>query len=101
MPQATVATENEFSDGVVSYRGPLVRDVLAHVGLDDLDEVRFTAANDYFVDIPTTDFRDYDAILAMEADGEKLSPAREGAALAHVSDLRPRRAARSRSTCAG
>ncbi len=29
MPQVTIETENEFSDGAVSYRGPLVRDVLA------------------------------------------------------------------------
>jgi hypothetical protein len=78
LPQMTVATENEFSDGVVSYRGPLVRDVLALVGLDELDDVRFTAANDYFVDIPAKDFRDYDAILAMEADGEKLSRREKG-----------------------
>jgi hypothetical protein len=78
MPQETVATENEFSDGVVSYRGPLVRDVLAQAGLDQLETVRFIAANDYFVDIPTTDFRDYDAILAMEANGEKLSRREKG-----------------------
>ena len=78
LPPATVKTENEFSDGIVSYRGPLVRDVLALAGLDELDEVRFTAANDYFVDIPTRDFIDYDAILAMEADGEKLSRREKG-----------------------
>ena len=78
MPQVTVATENEFSDGVVNYRGPMVRDVLALVGLEQLDEVRFTAANDYFVDIPTEDFTNYDAILAMEADGEKLGRREKG-----------------------
>ena len=78
LPQTTVATENEFSDGVVSYRGPLVRDVLALSGLEGLDEVRFTAANDYFVDIPTSDFTAYDAILAMEADGNRLSRREKG-----------------------
>lgn len=78
MPQVTVATANKFSDGVVSYRGPLVRDVLAKLGLDDLAEVRFIAANDYFVEIPTSDFRDYDAILAMEADGKPLSRREKG-----------------------
>ena len=78
MPQVTVATENEFSDGVVSYRGPLVRDVLALVGLENREAVRFTAANDYFVDIPTEDFREYDAILAMEANGQKLSRREKG-----------------------
>jgi len=68
-----VRTENEFSDGVVAYRGPLVRDVLAKLGLDRLQKVRFVAVNDYYVDIPTSDFTDYDAILALEADGKPLS----------------------------
>ena len=73
LPQTTVVTENEFANGKVAYRGPLVRDVLAQLGLDDVEQVRLIAANDYFVDIPTEDFRAYDAILAMEADGQKLS----------------------------
>jgi hypothetical protein len=62
----------------VAYRGPLVRDVLAQLGLDGLDFVRLVAANDYYVDIPTEDFRTYDAILAMEADGERLSRREKG-----------------------
>lgn len=78
MPQATIRTENEFSDGLVTYRGPLVRDVLAKLGLDRLESVRVTAANDYYVDIPTRDFADFDAILAMEANGEKLSRREKG-----------------------
>jgi hypothetical protein len=73
LPQATVVTENEFATGMVAYRGPLMRDVLAQLGLGDVAEVRLIAANDYFVDIPTEDFRAYDAILAMEADGKRLS----------------------------
>jgi hypothetical protein len=73
LPQVTVITENEFSNGEVAYRGPLVRDVLGQLGLGDAESVRLVAANDYFVDIPTQDFRDYDAILAMEADGKQLS----------------------------
>jgi hypothetical protein len=73
LPQATVVTENEFANGKVAYRGPLMRDVLAQLGLDGVSEVRLVAANDYFVDIPTEDFRAYDVILAMEADGKPLS----------------------------
>ena len=73
LPQVVVKTENEFSDGVVSYRGPLARDVLAELGLERLNTVRLVAANDYYVDIPTSDFADYDVILAMEADGKPLS----------------------------
>jgi hypothetical protein len=78
LPQVTIVTENEFSDGEVAYRGPLARDVLAQFGLDHEPEVRFIAANDYFVDIPTEDFQDYDAILAMEADGRPLSRREKG-----------------------
>lgn len=73
LPQVTVRTENDFSNGIVAYRGPLVRDVLAKLGLGGLETVRFVAANDYVVEIPTSDFRDYDVILAMEADGKPLS----------------------------
>lgn len=73
LPQVTMVTQNEFTDGKVAYRGPLVRDVLERLALDHVDTVRFIAANDYYVDIPTSDFRDYDVILATEADGKPLS----------------------------
>lgn len=73
LPQATIVTANEFTDGEVAYRGPLVRDVLEHLALDTADTIRFTAANDYYVDVPTSDFRKYNVILAIEADGKRLS----------------------------
>jgi hypothetical protein len=78
LPQTTIVTVNEFSDGPVTYRGPLIRDVLAHLGLDQAETVRFTAANDYYVDIPTSDFRRYNVILAIEADGNRLSRREKG-----------------------
>ena len=64
-----------------------------------LETVRFTAANDYFVDIPTSDFRDYDAILAMEADGETLSR-REKGPLWLMYPISDHAELRIRSTCA-
>lgn len=73
LPKATIETENEFTDGMTTYRGPLVRDVIEHLGLGEAATLRFIAANDYYVDIPTADFRRYNAILAMEADGTRLS----------------------------
>lgn len=73
MTWTTVVTENEFTDGMVTYRGPLARDVIAGIALGDFDTLRFTAANDYYIDIPTADLEAYDVILAMEADGERLS----------------------------
>jgi hypothetical protein len=73
MPQTAIVTENEFSDGRVVYRGPLVRDVLAAAHLEAADTLRCIAANDYHIDIPASDFRRFDVIIAMEADGKKLS----------------------------
>ncbi len=78
LPQATIVTDTEFTDGLVEYRGPLARDLLGASGLGDAEFVRFTAANDYFVDIPTSDFRRFDVILALEADGVALSRRTKG-----------------------
>lgn len=74
MPWTTVTTRNMFNDDMVAYRGPLMRDVLARLGLGAADSVFLLAANDYSVEIPTKDFRDWDVIVAMEADGAPLSP---------------------------
>lgn len=78
IPQVTVVTENEFTDGPVVYRGPLMRDVLAYLELDQAETVRVFAANDYYVDIPTSDFHRYTVILALEADGARLSRREKG-----------------------
>ena len=78
LPQATIVTENEFADGKVSYTGPLVRDVLEHLALQEAELLRFTAANDYYVDIPGSDFRKYNVIIALEADGKRLSRREKG-----------------------
>ncbi len=78
MPQITIVTESEFTDEAASYRGPLVRDLLASVGLDAAQTIRLTAANDYYVDIPTSDFSQYDVVLAMEVDGDRLSRREKG-----------------------
>lgn len=73
MPQVTVRTSNEFTDGVVEYVGPLARDVVAAIGRDGAMTAHLVAANDYSVDIPIEEFFEYDVILAMTADGKRLS----------------------------
>jgi hypothetical protein len=78
MPQVTIVTEHEFVDGRVAYRGPLMRDLIDRLALGQAETLRFTAANDYHVEIPVSDFRAYDAILAMEADGAPLSRREKG-----------------------
>lgn len=78
MPQTTIVTEHDFIDGAVAYRGPLMRDVIAGTPLAGAPMLRFIAANDYIIDIPASDFRNYAVILAMEADGVKLSRRERG-----------------------
>jgi hypothetical protein len=73
LPQHRVTTANEFVDRPVTYRGPLARDVLALLGLNQVEVVRFKALNDYYIDVPTSELRRYDVILALEADGRRLS----------------------------
>lgn len=78
LPWTTIATRTPFNDGVVAYRGPLMRDVLHALGLSDAASVFCLAVNDYSVEIPTRDFHDWDVILAMEADGAPLPPRETG-----------------------
>ena len=73
MPQVTIRTRTEFTDGLVEFRGPLARDVLAAANLGDAKTAHLVASNDYALDVPVSDFTNYDVILAMEANGTKLS----------------------------
>ena len=71
----TITTGTDWTDGVSTFKGPLVRDVLNFAGVKDgtLEIVSAKAANDYTVDIPAEDFAKYDVILATEMDGKQLT----------------------------
>ena len=73
LPQVTVRTGTEFTDGVVEFVGPLARDVLALVAAGTATTAHMVAANQYAVDIPISDFANYDVIFALFADGKRLS----------------------------
>jgi len=73
MPQVTVRTRTEFTDGVVEFRGPLARDVLAAANLGEATTAHLVASNDYALDVPVSDFMNYNVILALEANGAELS----------------------------
>lgn len=73
LPQVTVRTNSEFTDEVVEYEGPLARDVVELVGAHGATTAHLVAANDYAVDIPLEEFFEYDVILALYADGKRLS----------------------------
>ncbi len=73
LPQVTIRTRTEFTDGVVEFVGPLARDAIAFIDVGSATTVHLVAANDYAIDLPFSDLTDYDVILAMQANGERLS----------------------------
>ncbi len=73
LPQVTVRTRTEFTDGVVEFIGPLARDAVAFIETGAATTVHLVAANDYAIDIPLSDLTEYDVILAMQANGKRLS----------------------------
>lgn len=72
LPPVTIETKTVVTDNVHSFTGFRMRDLL-----EDLDaqgtHVIATALNDYVVDIPMSDFYDYDVIVAYEMDGAALA----------------------------
>ena len=73
LPQVTVRTRTEFTDGVVEFVGPLARDAVASIDTGTAAGVHLVAVNDYAIDIPLSDLIKYDVILAMQANGKRLS----------------------------
>jgi hypothetical protein len=73
LPQVTIRTRTEFTDGVVEFVGPLARDAIAFIEAGAATKAHLVAANDYAIDIPLGDFTKYDVILAMQANGERLT----------------------------
>lgn len=74
LPQRTLATETPWYPGPRRFTGPLLRDVLASAGLpaNAAGHVRCVALNDYRVDIPLADLRNFDVVLARLIDGKPI-----------------------------
>ncbi|QYX56446.1 molybdopterin-dependent oxidoreductase [Roseovarius sp. SCSIO 43702] len=77
LPQVTLETSTVVTDGTHRFTGVLMRDLLDMVEADG-DQVTATALNDYAVDIPVSDFRDYDVVVAHAMDDEPLDRADKG-----------------------
>ncbi len=76
LPQTEVRTGNDFVDGIKPFTGPLVRDLIGDGPQGKL--ATLIAVNDYEVDVPLDDFRNYPVILATRMGGELLSPRDKG-----------------------
>lgn len=75
LPQHEFETATPWTEGRSHYQGPLMRDLLTHLGFEG-DRVHVAALNDYEAEIPISDFYDYDVILALAKDGLAI-PIRE------------------------
>jgi len=93
-----VSTSTPWTDGVQKFRGVLARDLLDLTGAEG-KTVRAIALNDYVIDIPVADFRDYPVLLALEMNGTRLEVRDKGPIwivypLDHYEDLQGRKTER-------
>ncbi|HRW11184.1 MAG TPA: hypothetical protein P5121_39050 [Caldilineaceae bacterium] len=76
------SVQDPFADRQIRYRGVLMRDLLdLWQATNDVEMVHLTALNDYQVDIPVAEFRQYPILFAMQADGTYMEPDYQGPAM--------------------
>jgi hypothetical protein len=71
MPQREIKTRTPWHEGVKSFSGPLLRDVLKAVGAQGT-LLRAIALNDYRVDLPAEDADRFDVVIARLLDGKPM-----------------------------
>lgn len=74
---AGLVTTMSWTDGDTRYEGVLARDVMQAVGARGT-VVTATALNDYSIDIPISDFENYDVLFALSMNGTELTPRDKG-----------------------
>ncbi len=77
LPATTLETSTVVTDGVHSFTGVLLRDLLAQLDATG-DVITATALNDYVVDIPRADVEQYDVIVGYSMNGAELDRADKG-----------------------
>ena len=73
----TLRTSTSWTDGVREFEGVLGSDIMWAVGATGT-VAEATALNEYTVDIPLSDFDEYDVVFALSMDGELLTPGDRG-----------------------
>lgn len=77
LPSHSLHTTTAVTDGVSQFEGVLMRDLLDLLYAEG-KTVTAQALNNYSVDIPISDFHEYDVLLATHMDGERLLPSGKG-----------------------
>jgi len=73
-----VRTVSPWEEGQIVLEGPLLRDVLAYVGLQDAARILVRSRDGHAPEIPREDWRDYPVVLATRADGRPLGHRHKG-----------------------
>ncbi|PJE30985.1 hypothetical protein SAMN06297129_3692 [Pseudooceanicola antarcticus] len=77
LPQHELVTHTSVTDGVQTFTGPFMRDLLAEAGVT-AETLTAIALNDYQIELPAEDFTRYDVVAALEMNGETLTPRDKG-----------------------
>jgi len=77
LPQHHFTTGTPWHPEKHQFSGPLLRELLARVGAEG-NIIQAIALNDYKVDIPIDDAKNFDMIVALEMDGEPMSVRNKG-----------------------
>jgi hypothetical protein len=72
LPQHSFATSTIWTDGINTYSGVLLKDLLAAVGATGAT-INATALNDYQISFPAADVADDAPLVAYLVDGEPMS----------------------------
>lgn len=82
LPQKRITTSTAWTQGTHLFEGVALGAILRAAGIDpDAHKgatVRAIALNDYVVDFPLSDVRDYDVLIAIYMDGQRLSVSDKG-----------------------
>lgn len=68
----TLKTDTPWTEGMNTFNGPLLSEVLNAVGAKG-ENLVFTALNDYSANLPAQDAFDHNVMLAMDMNGKKMS----------------------------
>ena len=71
LPQHRLETYTDWTEGLQVFEGPLLADLLDHVGASG-SEIVASALNDYSAVIPMSDLDEYPVLLALRRNGEAM-----------------------------
>jgi hypothetical protein len=76
------SVDDPFENTEIKYRGVLMSDLLAVWQVaEDATSLHVVALNDYAIDVPIADLRQYPVLFALQADGEYMPISTRGPAM--------------------